>query len=344
MATDLRAGANVRIKARRTMWLAAKPLLWPLACVTAAAVVMIAAANTILIRAGSRWQAGLFTGAVATAVLLGLFYTVASVSGALSMFNGADAETKTAAALKRLHRAGWTHVSDVYFPRFGNTDHVAVGPAGIFAIETKYTTRHATETPYEKRMLVHAGDQAKRNAKHVRLRLRAKPHGMRTIVQPVVVLWGGWDERPDIESVDGTTFVRGRAVATWAAQLVPCRDLDPDDRVRVIDALRAYCELGDSQQAIENDSALVQHGAVALLEGVSVVFVLLSIAVFGLRHVELGDLWLLLVLFTGGLAAHTFMSRFKATSRPGMWLRVAATVLPITGAAVSTFLAASLVR
>lgn len=344
MARDLRAGTNVRIKARRTIWVAAKPIRWKLAAVAVSVATAIAVINSVLVRLGSGWQAGLFTGAISTSLVLGVLYTVASVSGASSMFNGADAETDTAAALTRLHPAGWAHVSDVYFPLVGNTDHVAISPAGIFAIETKFTTRQTRQTPYEKRMLARAGEQAKENARHVRLRLRAKPYAMRTTVHPVVVLWGGWDDRPDIETVDGTTFVRGRAVASWAAQLEPASDLSAEEGVQALAALHAYCDQGDSQQPFADDSAFVQHGATALLEGATVVFVLLSIAVYRLRRVDLGALWLMLILFVGGFAAQSLKTRFRTTSRPGTWLRVAATLLPITGAVVSTFVAVAVVR
>ena len=49
---------------------------------------------------------------------------------------GAEGECKTARVLERLERKGWTVRHDVQ-RRYGNYDHIAVGPSGVYMLETK---------------------------------------------------------------------------------------------------------------------------------------------------------------------------------------------------------------
>jgi hypothetical protein len=50
---------------------------------------------------------------------------------------GAGGERRVARALRPLERRGWQIDHDVAKPRGGNVDHVALGPNGLFTIETK---------------------------------------------------------------------------------------------------------------------------------------------------------------------------------------------------------------
>jgi len=52
---------------------------------------------------------------------------------------GADGESETAEALSRLPRESWTVLHDVRWPgrRYANIDHIVVGPAGVFVIDSK---------------------------------------------------------------------------------------------------------------------------------------------------------------------------------------------------------------
>lgn len=51
---------------------------------------------------------------------------------------GADGESHTAAALEKLD-AEWTHIHDLRWPgrKLANIDHIAIGPGGIFVIDSK---------------------------------------------------------------------------------------------------------------------------------------------------------------------------------------------------------------
>jgi hypothetical protein len=50
---------------------------------------------------------------------------------------GGRGERLTRRALRPLQRRGWTVVEDIESHRFGNYDHVAIGPAGVFLIDSK---------------------------------------------------------------------------------------------------------------------------------------------------------------------------------------------------------------
>jgi len=49
---------------------------------------------------------------------------------------GADGERRTARALRPLLHEGWVVLNDIP-RRFGNIDHVLIGPPGVFLLETK---------------------------------------------------------------------------------------------------------------------------------------------------------------------------------------------------------------
>lgn len=52
---------------------------------------------------------------------------------------GAEGERATAAALALLAPEAWRHIHDVRWPgrRFANIDHIAIGPPGVFVIDSK---------------------------------------------------------------------------------------------------------------------------------------------------------------------------------------------------------------
>jgi len=79
------------------------------------------------------WVAGLVTGAVATAWIVILDEPPAYIE---HWREGAEGEQKTAKALMPLERSGLRVVHDLRM-RYGNYDHVAVGRAGVFLLETK---------------------------------------------------------------------------------------------------------------------------------------------------------------------------------------------------------------
>jgi hypothetical protein len=128
---------------------------------------------------------------------------------------GANGERSTAKALRRLERSGWTAFHDIETD-YGNIDHLLIGPAGVFVVETKSLSgllsvhsdallvrwREDPDDGYENPRL---GARVRGAAAGVADQLRIR--GLRTWVQPLIVLWG------DFEQVSiynrGVAWVRG---------------------------------------------------------------------------------------------------------------------------------------
>jgi Nuclease-related domain len=133
---------------------------------------------------------------------------------------GFEGEKATARALRRLKRAGWILVDDVDTGR-GNIDHLLVGPAGVFLLESKnlhgllsvergvlsVRWREDPDDGYENRRLT-----PRMRALACAVEARLATDGFdEVLVQPVVVLWGAFDQAP-LQS-KGVAWVRGKELA-----------------------------------------------------------------------------------------------------------------------------------
>jgi hypothetical protein len=135
---------------------------------------------------------------------------------------GADGEKKTASALRKLDGHGWRAFHDRSEGR-GNLDHVLVGPAGVFLLESKNLAGVLT---VEDEGLTSRYPEAMRNDfAHVNLarsvlgsaallknRVEAET-AIRTWVQAVVVVWGDFGAEPIVQK--NVVYVRGDRLATW---------------------------------------------------------------------------------------------------------------------------------
>lgn len=121
--------------------------------------------------------------------------------------NGADGESLTARELRRRRTQGWCAVHNVMLAS-GDVDHIAIGPGGVVAIETK--SSDAAWAWLRGRSLHHDWvDQAKRSAR--RTRALVKQHaGMDLDVEPVVVVWASGLEGTGAVEHDGVRIVHGR--------------------------------------------------------------------------------------------------------------------------------------
>ena len=127
----LRKSARARRRALvRQHW--AKLVLTGLVVLVGSALA-IAAAGLIWSAEIAWFFAGLLVATTMSVAMLG-FDLVDPVSRRIQ--SGADGEWLTARELRRLRRAGWRTVHNVHLAH-GDIDHVAVGPAGVVAIETK---------------------------------------------------------------------------------------------------------------------------------------------------------------------------------------------------------------
>ena len=116
---------------------------------------------------------------------------------------GAEGEKATAKVLRSLARDGWVLFNDLDTGR-GNIDHLLVGPPGVFLLDSKNLSgvlsvkagvlsvrwREDPDDGYENFRL--AG-QMRARARDLEELLRR--HGVEISVQPVVVLWGRFEQR-----------------------------------------------------------------------------------------------------------------------------------------------------
>jgi Nuclease-related domain len=163
--------------------------------------------------------------------------------------DGALGERFTASAIRRRRGDGWRIVDHIELDGW-DVDHVAAGPAGVFAIETKWTNEpwrfeHGKFTNQFARKAI---DQSKRGADRIKAMLRAN-YELHVDVTPVLVIWGSG--RPPIDEpvlLDGVFVVPGPLVREWLLTLPTVADVRQQDDV--IDALEHIVALRDELDAV----------------------------------------------------------------------------------------------
>jgi hypothetical protein len=134
---------------------------------------------------------------------------------------GRDGERSTEKELTPLERRGWAVGHDLP-AKFGNYDHLVVGPAGAYLLETKRFVGEATlrDGVLGLRRGTDPRD-AWRGDKELAGRLRGSARDARRLlgaaninwVAPVVVLW--CDFPPQVAEHGGVTYVHGPQLAAW---------------------------------------------------------------------------------------------------------------------------------
>ena len=135
---------------------------------------------------------------------------------------GAQGERKTEKVLKKLERSQWLVVHDIACAR-GNYDHIVVGPAGVFLLDTKnlqgivhmrggqpYLRRRSDPEADESCGWIRSGALAGAACLHGELKRRA---GHSPWVKAVVVLWSDFDER--LHEEEKCVFVHGSRLHEW---------------------------------------------------------------------------------------------------------------------------------
>ena len=146
------------------------------------------------------WCAGAFAGVFVGAWIA---FRETPPSYVENWHDGAEGERKTEKALEPLERSGWHIVHDVQ-ARYGNYDHIAVGPAGVFLLETKNLggiVELRDGVPHLRRRLDPEADtrldrirpRALAAAAHLKEDIERRT-GHRTWVQAVVVFWSEFPE------------------------------------------------------------------------------------------------------------------------------------------------------
>jgi hypothetical protein len=181
---------------------------------------------------GGSWWKGFIAGIILAAYgALGLWFVVVTTRGAFWQLQAADAETFTAEVFKkwRIRRRGW-QVRNGLVVGSHEIDHVAVGPAGVLAIETKWAGGIGRLTITDSAVIGCVGRepvaQALMSADKLRSLLRSTSYGpvSDVTVYPVVALWGPAAPHPtEPVVVRGVTIVRGGDRSHWRALLEPNR-------------------------------------------------------------------------------------------------------------------------
>ena len=156
---------------------------------------------------------------------------------------GAEGERATARMLGPLRREGWQLFHDLDTGR-GNRDHVAIGPAGVYLLDSKNLSgtievdgdvirAHYRDYPRDDYKLDKIGSWMRSEAAKLKGEIEQLT-GERVWVQSVVVIWGAFDAQP----VDGdrVTFIHGEALADWL-RAQPARLLPPAQQ-QIATALR----------------------------------------------------------------------------------------------------------
>ncbi|MEJ7783826.1 MAG: nuclease-related domain-containing protein [Solirubrobacteraceae bacterium] len=171
---------------------------------------------------------------------------------------GAQGEQQTARALRPLAREGWIVLNDL--PRqYGNIDHVAIGPPGVFLVETKNVGGIASvtddalivrwlEDPDDGYTNTAIGRRARGAAAELSRTLGAA--GERTWVQAIVVLWGRFEqERHEEQRVIWTHGSQLREIlrSQTAIRLTPAAVAQLADHIRAA-ASRTSTDLSDVRE------------------------------------------------------------------------------------------------
>lgn len=130
---------------------------------------------------------GIILGGGITATGAALTHFVLVASGATPLMMGELAEQWTAGELRKLQRGGWRVINHLRFA-YSDADHIAIGSAGVFVIETKWSGLYwkdrwaGDRVDDARRQAQHAADHVSKLAAYRELGL-PKP-------KPLVVLWG----------------------------------------------------------------------------------------------------------------------------------------------------------
>lgn len=190
--------------------------------VVAFTVVMVLPSQLMAISFGHEWDwaAGLCAGALVTFII--------SVRESPPEYierlrTGAEGEKRTAKVVRRLGES-WRDFHDLDGGSAGgNWDHVIVGPAGVFVLDSKWFQGETTvedgvvrvrrfEDPGMTYVAEGISQRMHNQARAVHAAIRARTH-MRPWVTPVVVLWGSFDQQ--VIEANGVFYVAGAKLRDW---------------------------------------------------------------------------------------------------------------------------------
>jgi hypothetical protein len=228
-----RAGAAVRQRARhgRIQWMRSEARL----LATFLAVYALVAIGVFLLQSpGVRpyLAGGLLVGGA------WLLSWLLSLDGFDRVRLGAEAERWTSSELRRKRRSGWRVVDSIPFEGF-DVDHVLVGPGGVYAVETKFTT--VSWHQMADRLVVPFGDplgQAAYGARKVRLLLKSR--NLDVPVTPVLLAWGKGARNLEVGSIDGVIVLPGGGLRDWISTTACANPISGDQVQEIKRALDGF--------------------------------------------------------------------------------------------------------
>ena len=258
LASDARTGTYARSTARgkqfaqfRRRWVA-----HVLSTVLSCAVVWLLSLTLPL-----PYLQGLTVGVGCTAAVAAQWMWIVQATGTAYLAMGERAEQFTAALLRK--RRGWRLVNHVNL-RQSDIDHVLLGPDGIFAVETKWSSR-----TWSAERLAEVAKNAAGNARDLTLWAPLRTYGP---VRPIVVLWGpAADDLPVLTTIGGVDVIPGQHFEQWWQQR-PLRQpaLTVADLDSAWDALSNRCAVMDPNQPVKplaiSDMAIM--GSIAVSVGI----------------------------------------------------------------------------
>jgi len=159
------------------------------------------------------WTRGFVAGAWLASVVWFLVFLVVQLSGTASAMMGTTAEQWTAQELRKLRRRGWKVVSHT-IPKYGDIDHIAVGPGGLLVVETKW---RSDPTDFDDQgWLTAECRKLSENARLIRLSLQARLQDAPT--RTAFVCWspgGSSDRRSEPVEMEGVTVIPGPGLPAW---------------------------------------------------------------------------------------------------------------------------------
>jgi hypothetical protein len=204
------------------------------------------------------WAAGVMFGAGAVAIMVIRDSPPAYVE---NWRTGAEGEQKTEEALERLDRSRWFVAHDVQYRR-GNYDHIVVGPAGVFLLDSKNPQGilHMRDgEPYLRRP---SDSQADTRCRDMRTRALAgaaslygdlkRLTGCSQWVQAVVVVWSDFDE--GLYEDEKCVFVHGSELHAWLA--VRPEKLDAPTARELVTAVEAIAAETPTATGADSPSAV----------------------------------------------------------------------------------------
>ncbi|MCW2852313.1 MAG: hypothetical protein JWM84_1977 [Nocardioides sp.] len=186
---------------------------------------------------------GVFVGTSLTGATAAVWFVVVQSTGTAPIMMGDQAEQWTAQAIRKLGR-NWRVVNRFLLSSSGDLDHVAVGPAGVLVVETKWSASSWHSRDGIERVHAAVG-QVQRSTRQLRLWTEVKKASVR--VRPVVVLWGGggWADTEPVRYIDGVAVVEGNAFRDWLRALEPDPASSQETTQAVWDALDTQARLRD---------------------------------------------------------------------------------------------------